>query len=117
MALHDTSHLKKNPVFRFSDQVPHKPGCTVTEDVYRLEILDLGSKNIVQDFVFYRNGFANQQCLSTNTRLYTNTCLSRKMSYDKGSNCMMSITQNAKLISSLYLLVSIFLTNYKQVFL
>ena len=27
-----------------SDQVRHKPGCTVTEDGYRLEILDLESR-------------------------------------------------------------------------
>ena len=30
-----------------SDQVRHKPGCTVTEDGKRLEILDLESKGIV----------------------------------------------------------------------
>ena len=30
-----------------SDQVRHKPGCTVTEDGLRLEILDLESKGIV----------------------------------------------------------------------
>ena len=30
-----------------SDQVRHKPGCTVTEDGKRLEILDLESRGIV----------------------------------------------------------------------
>ena len=35
------------PVFGVSDQVRHKPGCTATEDGYRLEISDLGSIGIV----------------------------------------------------------------------
>ena len=30
-----------------SDQVRHKPGCTVTEDCESLEILDLESRGIV----------------------------------------------------------------------
>ena len=30
-----------------SDQVRHKPGCTVTEDDYSLEILDLESRGIL----------------------------------------------------------------------
>ena len=30
-----------------SDEVRHKPGCTVTEDGERLEISDLGSRGIV----------------------------------------------------------------------
>ena len=30
-----------------SDQVRHKPGCTVTEDGWRLEILDLESRGII----------------------------------------------------------------------
>ena len=29
------------------DQVPHKPGCTATEDGQKLEILDLESRGIV----------------------------------------------------------------------
>ena len=29
----------RKPVFRVSDQVQHKPGCTTTEDVWKLEIL------------------------------------------------------------------------------
>ena len=32
-----------------SDQVQHKPACTVTEDGTRLEILDLESRGIVLD--------------------------------------------------------------------
>ena len=35
------------PVFGISDQDQHKPGCTATEDDYRLEISDLGSRGIV----------------------------------------------------------------------
>ena len=35
------------PVFRVSDQVQHKPGCTITEDGKRLEISDLASRGIV----------------------------------------------------------------------
>ena len=38
------SHGKTNNVV--SEQVCHKPGCTRTEDRYRLEILDLGSRGI-----------------------------------------------------------------------
>ena len=37
----------RKPVFRVSDQVRHKSGCTVTEDGWRLEILYLGSRGIV----------------------------------------------------------------------
>ena len=32
------------PVFRVSDQVQHKPACTVTEDGYRLEISEFRKK-------------------------------------------------------------------------
>ena len=41
------SRVMRKPVFGVSDQVQHKPGCTVTEDGWRLEILDLGSRGIV----------------------------------------------------------------------
>ena len=40
-----TDHLSlivRKPVFGVFDQVPHKPGCTITEDDKRLEISDLG---------------------------------------------------------------------------
>ena len=37
----------RKPVFRVSDKVQHKPGCTTTEDGYRLKIQDLGSREIV----------------------------------------------------------------------
>ena len=37
----------RKPVFRISDQVGHKPGCTVTEDGKRLEISDSGSREII----------------------------------------------------------------------
>ena len=37
----------RKPVFGGSDQVQHKPGCTVTEDDERLEISDLGSRGTV----------------------------------------------------------------------
>ena len=33
-------------VFGVSDQVLHKPGCSTTEDGYRLGISDLGSRGI-----------------------------------------------------------------------
>ena len=33
----------RKPVFGVSDQVRHKPGCTTTEDGWRIEIPDLGS--------------------------------------------------------------------------
>ena len=36
----------RNPVFRVSDQVRHKSGCTAAEDCYWLEILDLGRGTI-----------------------------------------------------------------------
>ena len=35
------------PVFGVSNQVRHKPGCTTTEDGYRLESSDLESRGIV----------------------------------------------------------------------
>ena len=35
------------PVFGVSDQVPHKPGCTATEDGWMLEISYLGRREIV----------------------------------------------------------------------
>ena len=35
----------RKPVFRVSDQVRHKPGCTATEDALRLEILDLKGRS------------------------------------------------------------------------
>ena len=48
--LHNGKHLSlivRKPVFGVSDQVPHKPGCAITEYSRRLEILDLGSNRIV----------------------------------------------------------------------
>ena len=41
------SLVVRKPVFMVSDQVAHKPGCTVTEDGWRLEISDLGCRGIV----------------------------------------------------------------------
>ena len=41
------SLIVRKPVFGVSDQVPHKPGCTVTELGQRLEISDLDSRGIV----------------------------------------------------------------------
>ena len=37
------SHNIRKQVFGVSDQVLHKPACTVSEDGYRLEILDIRS--------------------------------------------------------------------------
>ena len=41
------SLLMRKLVFGVSDQVQHKPGCAITEDDKRLEILDLASREIV----------------------------------------------------------------------
>ena len=43
----DMNLVVRKPVFGVSDQVRHKPGCTATEDGWRLEISDLGSRGIV----------------------------------------------------------------------
>ena len=43
----DLSRNVRKPVFGVSDQVVHKPCCTATEDGWRLEISDLGSRGIV----------------------------------------------------------------------
>ena len=42
------SLVGRKPVFGVSDQVRHMPGCTVTEDGWKLEISDLESRGIVQ---------------------------------------------------------------------
>ena len=41
------SLVVRKPVFRVSDDVGHKPGCTVTEHGSGLEISDLRSRGIV----------------------------------------------------------------------
>ena len=41
------SHDVRKPVFVVSDQVRHKPGCTATQDGYKLEISDLESRRLV----------------------------------------------------------------------
>ena len=41
------SLVPRKPVFGASDQVRHKPGCTATEDGWRLEISYLGRRGIV----------------------------------------------------------------------
>ena len=46
ISLHMSLVVRK-PVFGVSDQVQHNPGCTVTEDGERLEILDLERRRIV----------------------------------------------------------------------
>ena len=38
------NHVMRIPVFGSFDQGRHEPSCTDTEDGYRLEILDLGSR-------------------------------------------------------------------------
>ena len=45
MVIFEPEHEKTNNLG--SDQVPHKPGCTVTEDDKRLQISDLESRGIV----------------------------------------------------------------------
>ena len=44
-SVNEPHHEKTN--VQVSDQVQHKPGCTATEDGYRLEIWDLESRGIV----------------------------------------------------------------------
>ena len=44
---HHMSLVVRKPVFRVSDQVRHKLGCTIIEDCEMLEILDLGRRGIV----------------------------------------------------------------------
>ena len=44
---YDMSLVVRKPDFGVSDQVIHKPGCTVTEDGKKLEISYLGSGGIV----------------------------------------------------------------------
>ena len=41
------SRVMRKPVFGVSDQVPHKPGCAITEDGEKLEISDLAIRGIV----------------------------------------------------------------------
>ena len=41
------SHAARKPVFQVSNQVRHEQSCMATEDGYRLEVSDLGSKGIV----------------------------------------------------------------------
>ena len=41
------SLVLRKPIFGVSDQVPHNSGCTATEDGWRLEISDLGRREIV----------------------------------------------------------------------
>ena len=45
MKIFELCHEKTNVLV--SDLVRHKPGCTATEDGWRLEISDLGSRGIV----------------------------------------------------------------------
>ena len=45
LILYEPVHEKTNNLG--SDQVRHKPGSAITEDDYRLEILDLESRGIV----------------------------------------------------------------------
>ena len=45
--LHYNSLVVRKPVFGIFDQIPHKRGCTTTEDRWTLEISDLGSREIV----------------------------------------------------------------------
>ena len=44
---YDMGHMARKPVFELSNQVLHKLGCTTTEDSWRLEMQNLGSRRIV----------------------------------------------------------------------
>ena len=50
----------RKPVFGVSDQVQHKPGCTVTEDGWRMEVLDLESTRIELYYQCSKNKGADQ---------------------------------------------------------
>ena len=50
----------RKPVFGVSDQVRHKPGCTVTEDELRLEISDLGNRGLGLYYTCSENKGADQ---------------------------------------------------------
>ena len=43
----DLSSDTRKPVFGVSDQLRHKPACTVTEKGYKLELLDLKRRGFV----------------------------------------------------------------------
>ena len=45
-SLNNLSLVVRKPVFRVFNQVPHKPGCTATEDGLGLEIWYIGSRGI-----------------------------------------------------------------------
>ena len=47
------SSVARKPVFGVSDKVRHKPGCAATEDGWRLEILDLGSRGFYYLCFYY----------------------------------------------------------------
>ena len=53
------SCVMRKLVFGVSDQVGHKPGCTATEDGWRLDISDLESRGIV---LCSENKGADQLC-------------------------------------------------------
>ena len=44
---YNTSHHARRQIFGVSEQVLHKPTCTITEDCYKLEILDIMIREIV----------------------------------------------------------------------
>ena len=52
------SLVTRKPVFGVSDQFPGKPGCTATEDGYRLEISDLGVEGLY--YPYSKNKGADQ---------------------------------------------------------
>ena len=47
MAETNMSCVVRKPVFKDSNQVRHKPGCTTTEHGWRLKISKLGSREII----------------------------------------------------------------------
>ena len=64
------SRVASNLVFVVSDQVRHKPGCTVTEEGYWLEVSDLGSCVIVQSSVILLSIQQKRRRCSADMRLY-----------------------------------------------
>ena len=89
------SCVARKPVFGVSDQVWHKLGCTATEDSYRLQILDQGSRGIVLS-ICSKNKDADQLCGYSATDLRICFCIYAKSRFSHDA------AQIAEQISLLY---------------
>ena len=69
---------REKHVIGITVQVRHKLGCTTTEDDKRLEILDLGSRGIVQFMYCSENKGADRvRDRAADLRLYFHICKNR----------------------------------------